>query len=817
MFVLIDGLTLQTPSARRGIGRYSRNLIQALRAARPNWRMELVEHAYLPPVAPDDLPGMVRRTFPGLGDRPELRWANQQYFGDWLVAQQADRLVFPSPIEQTERSFGMPAFRGPRPPVAAVLYDLIPALFPVRYEVTEPWGEGYIGQFQAMTTADTLMAISQASADDAARVFGAVCPRVVNIRGAADDRTAPLPPDRRADAVRRAADKFGLGGPYILYVGGGCPRKNMFGAISGYAALPEAVRREHRLVFACHATDSEKAAYRAHAAAAGVEDRLTVTGYVSDEDLVALYAGCRVLFFPSHYEGLGLPVIEAMRHGAPAVVGDNSSLPEYGGDVSWYCDATSPVSMAAALQSALAEPYEQRLAERLAFADSFTWADTAERAAQAIASAARQTTDTIRRKRVAWVSPCPPVKSGISDYAVDVARTLVGRYDLEWVYDARGQSPDPTLWPEFRFLRSNEVDARHTARPFDLFIYHIGNSEFHTHMLPLMDRWPGVVVQHDFRITGLERMAREHGNLGWDVPQLTHQHLFERAAAVAVHSYSAWREVRRLTPRAFVLPMHVPDPELPSRAHLRERFGFRSDQFVVTSLGMIASPKRNLSLVEAVAGLPPALRDRTRLVLVGEWDPGYRQELDAAAARLGVSERVEYVGFVPLAHLSAYALAADVVVQLRYPCNGETSAALVRALMAGGACVCSDIGSMSELPDQVVVKVRGPAHEVSDVRQALIRLSDPTERERLASAGRGYALATAAAEPVAARYSALIELAVVHRAGADADWLDRARYALSRAADLPVTDALRQWVCTRRAAIAAAAPAVRADMTTDAA
>src|SRR5207248_1212001 len=81
-------------------------------------------------------------------------------------------------------------------------------------------------------------------------------------------------------------------------------------------------------------------------------------------------------------------------------------------------------------------------------------------------------------------------------------------------------------------------------------------------------------------------------------------------------------------------------------------------------------------------------------------------ELAPLAEAQGVAERGRLVGKVPMADLTAYAAASDVCVQLRYPTHGETSAALLRAMAAGAACVVSDEGWMAELPDRAVRKVR---------------------------------------------------------------------------------------------------------------
>jgi glycosyltransferase involved in cell wall biosynthesis len=141
------------------------------------------------------------------------------------------------------------------------------------------------------------------------------------------------------------------------------------------------------------------------------------------------------------------------------------------------------------------------------------------------------------------------------------------------------------------------------------------------------------------------------------------------------------------------------------------------------------------------------------------------------AERLGLDAAVRWTDHVPLEDFSAYARAADVCVQLRYPSNGETSAALLRALAAGAACVASDQGPMLELPSQAVWKVRSPHREVDDLTAALTRLHDhPRQRAGLAEAARRYAAEHLDPGRSAALYVAVIDQLIGRRRGRDYHW-----------------------------------------------
>jgi glycosyltransferase involved in cell wall biosynthesis len=78
----------------------------------------------------------------------------------------------------------------------------------------------------------------------------------------------------------------------------------------------------------------------------GLKDRVRVLGFIPEEDLLALYRGAAVFVYPSLYEGLGLPPIEAMSQGTPCIVSNTSSLPEACGDAALYVDPTDTAELA---------------------------------------------------------------------------------------------------------------------------------------------------------------------------------------------------------------------------------------------------------------------------------------------------------------------------------------------------------------------------------------------------------------------------------------------------------------------------------------
>lgn len=118
---------------------------------------------------------------------------------------------------------------------------------------------------------------------------------------------------------------------YLLVVATQEPRKNLARLARAYAALPPALRARHPLVVvgARGWLNAELERTLAPLEARGEARRL---GYVDEGELPLLYAGAHAFAFPSLYEGFGLPVLEAMASGVPALTSNTSSLPEIARD-----------------------------------------------------------------------------------------------------------------------------------------------------------------------------------------------------------------------------------------------------------------------------------------------------------------------------------------------------------------------------------------------------------------------------------------------------------------------------------------------------
>ena len=182
---------------------------------------------------------------------------------------------------------------------------------------------------------------------------------------------------RSGEEIARVTAKYGIKGNYFLFVGTIQPRKNLVRLIEAFSQLSIV---NYQLVIA----GSQGWLYDEIYAAPeryGVKDSVKFTGKIPEDDLPALMSGCRAFVFPSLYEGFGLSLLEALACGAITVTSNVTSLPEVGGEASFYADPNDTRSITEALRAVLnisESEKEKKRKEGLSQADNFSWEKSAK-------------------------------------------------------------------------------------------------------------------------------------------------------------------------------------------------------------------------------------------------------------------------------------------------------------------------------------------------------------------------------------------------------------------------------------------------------
>jgi glycosyltransferase involved in cell wall biosynthesis len=169
-----------------------------------------------------------------------------------------------------------------------------------------------------------------------------------------------------ADVFRREGTRTDLGAPYILTVATLEPRKNLENLVRAFRLLRRTT--PELLLVIAGARPPRGTPESEPLSGEGVR----LVGFVSDDELAALYRGASVFVYPSLFEGFGIPIVEALASGTPVVASAHQSLDEASGDVALRADTTDPNALANVIEGALAGTGQDRAAG-VAHAARFTW------------------------------------------------------------------------------------------------------------------------------------------------------------------------------------------------------------------------------------------------------------------------------------------------------------------------------------------------------------------------------------------------------------------------------------------------------------
>jgi glycosyltransferase involved in cell wall biosynthesis len=368
-----------------GIGRYSRELVRAIIEQGGAHRYTLFYAA-----------GGIDRDSPYLADLRRLTdaYANVRSapipFSPRRLTQIWQRLRAPLLVELFTGPLDLlhaPDFVLP-PTLAGTLVTIHDLSFMVRPECAEPSMVRYQTEAvpRGLRRANAILADSEATRRDLARLLSIDPARVELVYPAVGPRFRPMAPEE----IEPVRHQLGLPDRFVLFVSTIEPRKNLVRLLEAFALLePSAGEPVSNLQPPASSLQLVIAGRRgwmyddvfAAIERLGLAERVRLLDFVHDKDLPALYNLAAAFAYPSIYEGFGIPPLEALACGTPAVVADNSSLPEVVGDAAVLVSAEDVGSIASGLARALGDAV---LRSRLRAAGperarQFTWEQAANR------------------------------------------------------------------------------------------------------------------------------------------------------------------------------------------------------------------------------------------------------------------------------------------------------------------------------------------------------------------------------------------------------------------------------------------------------
>ena len=223
--------------------------------------------------------------------------------------------------------------------------------------------------------ASHVITVSQHSAKEIQELYG-VEPKDISViwNGVSQE----FWPDQQENAKGNLLGRFGIGTPYILFVGGAEPRKNhqtLFRAYARHTSLQGThclvvIGNPHHWMGSIEQTSNEL----------GIEAQVISLQGLSMSDMRFLYSHADVFVFPSLYEGFGFPVLEAMACGVPVITSKGTSLQEIAESAAILVDPRNDEELGCAMQHVIADQETQQTLKRkgLDWARTFTWKRAAE-------------------------------------------------------------------------------------------------------------------------------------------------------------------------------------------------------------------------------------------------------------------------------------------------------------------------------------------------------------------------------------------------------------------------------------------------------
>jgi alpha-1,3-rhamnosyl/mannosyltransferase len=356
-----------------GIGSYIRHLLEAIGRNPQSQRYRF--RLYVRRADRDSLPALPPQFEAATEDAPGYSLAEMTRFAwrlwrDRLDLFHATHYVLP------------PLFRSR---AVVTIHDIIHLLYPqfLPSRAAHLYARAMVRR--ALDRADRIITVSYNSKRDLIDYFGVKASRVEVIYNGVSPAFQPnVPQDER----RRVADRYGLPMPYLLFLGGEKPHKNIQNVVRAFAQARRKHALAHALVLA-GPLPKDTARLEALLRALDLTGSVLRPGIVEEADLPGLYAGADAFLYPTLYEGFGLPVVEAMACGTPVLTSANSALQEIAGGFAYLVDPMDVEAIAKGIGVLTGEPKVRadltELGKKRAL--DFSWDKAAEKTLDVYAAA----------------------------------------------------------------------------------------------------------------------------------------------------------------------------------------------------------------------------------------------------------------------------------------------------------------------------------------------------------------------------------------------------------------------------------------------
>lgn len=372
--------------------------------------------------------------------------------------------------------------------------------------------------------------------------------------------------------------------------------------------------------------------------------------------------------------------------------------------------------------------------------------------------------------KIAWFSPLPPQKSGISDYSEEIVYNLKDYVEIDLWVNSEIKSD---FYKNFEVTNYVKYPALNLSlHRYDAIIYNMGNNaRYHTNIYETILEYPGIVILHDYVLHHffasywldykkdsagyIEEMRYNYGEEGrriaselfkgktkpvWETEDVfnypLNKRVVENALAIVTHSTYVKNLIK---PRPLTLLKKINPPILEKTKHNDMELSindidFSKYNFILLSFGHVV-PYKKLDIVINIFHKHRRLFQNVLYIIIGE---GYYYKKLLKTVKKLQLDNVRFLGYQPSQTVDTYIELADICINLRYPTMGETSRSLCEQLIMGKPAIVVDVGWYSELPDDIVVKINPERLEEILLSRLKDLMKNQHLRKKLAKNAKAY-------------------------------------------------------------------------------
>lgn len=741
MKIGIDLFPLKTYSFTRGIGKYSYNLVKHL------IKNDEVNIFYLFNVPDANREEFSKKNTIVSGQKPSADDANEMDFFIITSLIELDSEVYLNPLEIKCKK-------------GLIFYDLIPVIFWGNYidQLPKKMVDDYFKRLSYLSDFDLIYAISNSTKRDLIDLLEIPEEKIKVIYAGLDENFKTTNFSESANS--RVIKKFNINNRFVLTTPGMDFRKNIPGLFNAFAKLDKSHQNSLDLVLVCRLLPQEEDYLKKLWDNLQLPSKnLILTNYIPVDELIALYDTAELFVFPSFYEGFGLPVLEAMSRGCPVITSNVSSLPEIGESAALYANPHNATDIALSMEKILKDSNLRNKFIKMGKNQvrKFSWDHVVLKVIESYSPSDNidQNVNNIRYK-IAWFTPINPIKSGISDYSEDLMSVLTKFIDIDIFIDGSYKPSSQSIkqicsvYPAKKFKELSDS--------YDMIVYQIGNSQFHTYMIDFMDKFPGVMVQHDLVLQGLvytdcvtrNRFNKEKfleyvfENFGYakyleisnkisqgvDLDFFNYHQNFAKKFIdenylTLVHSNYVKDLLLKQNSFSEIRKINFGHPVIYSS--VKEKYQAKKipepDKKIISIFGRIVKSRRPEIVLKAFSNLIHGKNiSDIHLFLVGELNEDCKKDVLKTIKHEKIENFVTITGFVDKNRFDYYYENTDICVNLRYPSSGETSASIIKSLAYGIPTITSNYAQYKEYPDNCCWKLDIDAYEIDTLTEYLYEL-----------------------------------------------------------------------------------------------